>query len=411
MLCAVAAGGVPAEDPPRMRRCFLVLQLALPALAQGDLSKDQMREDLDQLARAVCQEWSYYEDKVMNSGLDLDALVADARREIDAADGAAGFPRILQRFVARLGDGHAGLEGGPPRKWPRASSALADCKEGIVQVPGGELLATLEGRPIEEWLAEIGQEVFASTPAMRRRLALSALGGGAEPAGTPNWSLTWPRDDVALWRIASFAVPRWKEWLAKPEDREPFLAEGRAAIDGVIEQLAARKARALILDLRGNGGGTDLLGIHLAERLLAKPFVYMRLSSKLAGKWTAPGGLTYGKGKHPRFAGKVLALVDAGCFSTTDNFLRCLDDLHPDFTTVGRPTGAGTGAPRCIATLAHSGARVTLCTMRVYGPRSGLIEGRSLVPDVPVQRSRADWRERRDPDLAAALATIETARR
>jgi C-terminal processing protease CtpA/Prc len=77
--------------------------------------------------------------------------------------------------------------------------------------------------------------------------------------------------------------------------------------------------------------------------------------------------------------------------------------LHPDLTTIGRPTGAGTGAPRVVSTLPHSGARVTLCTQRVYGPDDRLIEGRGTVPDVPVAWSCADLREGRDPDLEAAL--------
>ena len=103
----------------------------------------------------------------------------------------------------------------------------------------------------------------------------------------------------------------------------------------------------------------------------------------------------------------VVALIDAGCFSTTDNFLRALRDLHPAFTTVGRATGAGTGAPRAIATLTHSGARITLCTMRVLGPRSGLIEGRGTQPDVPVTWTRADVIAGRDPDLEAALRLFD----
>ena len=96
-------------------------------------------------------------------------------------------------------------------------------------------------------------------------------------------------------------------------------------------------------------------------------------------------------------------LTDESCFSATDNLLRCLRDLHPKLTVIGRPSGGGTGAPREIAKLKHSGARITLCTMRVYGPKSGLIEGRGTVPDVPVRWTREDILSGRDPDLEAAL--------
>jgi C-terminal processing protease CtpA/Prc len=166
-----------------------------------------------------------------------------------------------------------------------------------------------------------------------------------------------------------------------------------------------------VIDLRGNGGGTDQLGIHLAERLLPGAFVYFRLSSRADdGSYGQPSGIAYGKGEHTRFLGRLVLLVDAGSFSTTDNFVRCLDVLHPDVTVVGRPTGGGTGAPRELGRATHSGAATTACTMRVYGPQSGLIEGRGTQPDVAVAWMRADWLAGRDPDLAKALAVLARGR-
>jgi C-terminal processing protease CtpA/Prc len=103
------------------------------------------------------------------------------------------------------------------------------------------------------------------------------------------------------------------------------------------------------------------------------------------------------------FAGRVIALADESSFSTTDNFLRCLHDLHPRFTVVGRPTGGGTGAPPQLVTASHSKAVLGACTQRVYGPRGTLTEGRGTEPDVPVRWSRDDWLQGRDPDLDAAL--------
>ncbi|HVR73172.1 MAG TPA: S41 family peptidase, partial [Planctomycetota bacterium] len=103
------------------------------------------------------------------------------------------------------------------------------------------------------------------------------------------------------------------------------------------------------------------------------------------------------------YAGKPVVIVDAGCFSTTDNLVACLADQHPHIRFVGRPTGGGTGAPRTLVTLRHSGIEVTFCVMRVYRPRGELIEGRGTKPHVTVSWSRRDVLERKDPDLAAAL--------
>jgi C-terminal processing protease CtpA/Prc len=203
-------------------------------------------------------------------------------------------------------------------------------------------------------------------------------------------------------------VPRWQEWLqAKPEEREPFLAEGKARIEAIVAELEQRQAQGLVIDLRGNGGGTDALGIHLAERLLGRPFVYFQLSAQDdEGGWRLPGGITYGQGDHARYSGPLALLVDGRSFSTTDNFARCLDDLHPECTIVGRPSGGGTGAPRALVTATHSKAVVGACTMRVLGPKGRLTEGRGTVPDVAVRWTRADVLAGRDPDLEAALAAV-----
>jgi C-terminal processing protease CtpA/Prc len=210
-----------------------------------------------------------------------------------------------------------------------------------------------------------------------------------------------------LLHLSSFVVPRWREWLAaKPEEREPFLVEGRAQIEDIIVELRSTAARGLIIDLRGNTGGTDLLGIHLAERLLESPFCYFLLSTRHEETWTTPGGMTYGLGDHERFLGPVMALIDARSFSTADNFLRCLQDVHPRFTAVGRPSGAGTGAPSRLVVARNTKTVVGACTMQVRGPGGQLIEGRGTLPDVAVRWTRADVLTGRDPDLAAALRTL-----
>jgi hypothetical protein len=84
----------------------------------------------------------------------------------------------------------------------------------------------------------------------RRRVTVRTLAPG-EPApvarpDVANWALSWPADGVALLRVSSFTVPRWHEWLqAAPEQRDPFLVEGRARIDAIVAELDERsRARA-----------------------------------------------------------------------------------------------------------------------------------------------------------------------
>jgi C-terminal processing protease CtpA/Prc len=406
-----------------------------------------MASDLDEIAAAIREHWSYLEDRSQHFGVDLDPLLASAKASLSEVQDADGFARVVRRFVAGLQDGHARavVPGETPASNRWLPFRLVDCEEGLVvaAVEGelksprvGDQLLVIGGRPVAALVAEIELEILASTPGMRRALAVARLersnqervactfsgtdgercpsdqatlreAGSIPKPGQDNWSLTWPGPDVALLHLSSFTVPRWQEWLAaKPEERDPFLAEGRARIEDIIAELRSKAARGLIIDLRGNTGGTDLFGIHLAERLLESPFRYFLLSMRHEETWTTPGGMTYGLGDHERFLGPVVALIDARSFSTADNFLRCLQDVHPRFTAVGLPSGAGTGAPRQLVVARNTKTVVGACTMRVHGPKGQIIEGRGTLPDVPVRWTRADVLTGRDPDLAAALRTL-----
>lgn len=427
---------------------FLFLAGTGTVHAQAPWTKEQMREDVAQIADAVREHWSYLESHRERFGVDVDRLEARAIEEVDAVGSSADFARVLRRFAAGLRDGHAWcrLPGEPPEPPRRLPFEVIDAVEGLVvsavaegvTAPGvGDLLKTIDGRDVESGIAEFEREETASTPGMRRAKAIATLLersaaraeieiedlGGArrmllvdtipafERFGAPkpeNWSLSWPADHTAMLHLSSFAVARWKEWLeAKPEEREPFLTETKTRIDAIVAQLLERGAKALIVDLRGNGGGTDSLGIHLASRLLAGEFRYFLLSARRDGEWSEPSGMIEGRHEAPRFLGELVLLIDAGSFSTTDNFARCLDDLHPRCVIVGRPSGGGTGAPRQWVEATHSKAVIGGCTMRVCGPNEKLIEGRGTIPDVVVEWTRDDVIAGRDPDLAAALAIAE----
>ena len=106
------------------------------------------------------------------------------------------------------------------------------------------------------------------------------------------------------------------------------------------------------------------------------------------------------------YSGQLYVLIDSGGFSTTDNFLACLADLHPEVTFIGRPTHGGTGAPRSLLTLKYSKAEVAFCTMLVKSPKGRVIEGEGTEPIVPVQWTQRDIVDGTDPDLEAALEQI-----
>jgi hypothetical protein len=74
---------------------------------------------------------------------------------------------------------------------------------------------------------------------------------------------------------------------------------------------------------------------------------------------------------------------------------------------VGRPNGAGSGAPRPVVTLPHSKMVITFCVMQVWNPNGQLIESRPFEPTVPVKWTVDDLLQGRDPDLEAAARHLQ----
>ncbi len=410
-----------------------------------------MVADVNQLCAAVREQWAYLEDRSANFDLDLDAVRTASIVALEEAQTRAEFADVLRKFVAMLQDGHGNvsIECGEPKPQYMLLT-LRSCAEGAVVTDvgdeitvsneestprRGDLLTAIDGEPIVSLLRDRQLRVLASTQAQRHALALRGLrkvtadevsveladtkgerhtarlrtrAWPLVPEREDNWSLSFPEEGVALLRIQSFAVKDWKAWLeAKVEDRDAILRADYERIALSFDELAETGARALILDLRDNGGGTDLLGQRIAMHLLEAPFTYYQLSARGDNGWREPFDVVPQVEKGLRvFDGQVIALINERCFSTTDNLLRCLRDLHPRFRAVGRPTGGGTGAPGVIATLKHSGAKISLCTMRVLGPKGDLIEGRGTKPDVPVIWTRLDVLEDRDADLKTALRLL-----
>jgi C-terminal processing protease CtpA/Prc len=384
------------------------------------------------------------------------------------------FLGALQRYVAGLKDGHASvfIDGVPSVPgFQRMPFTLADTTEGLMidgltpqlaekgPVKRGDLLLAIDDVPVETLISDTEQIIWASTEGSRRRRAIQRLCKWTDkkkvtltihrlqesktgipetsrvvvgcilgnvdvrgpyalsrdrkwsvmqvPAGkaNPDRSLV-----VAYLRPGSFSQPKGPKWAGvSSEHRDEILAPLYDEYRRAFTEFREAGPVALVVDLRGNPGGTDQLGQRVACHLLEPGFVYFWLQARnsvfgpLPNRPSAPANL-------PRFLGKLVCLIDEGTFSTADNFAACLRDVHPDCTFVGRPTSAGTGAPRPFK-LPRTGARVTFCTMRVWSPKRKVIEGIGVAPDIPVRWSRDDWLQKRDPDMDAALRLIRQGRK
>jgi C-terminal processing protease CtpA/Prc len=398
--------------------------------------------------------------------VNVDRSLQRALSRLEQVETKPQFAGVLREFMASLKEGHAEVFAGHlevplGRFWPLV---LRPVREGVAVAGGnpehlrsagiqtGDLLLKADGQSIDQRWNAIVPRVSASTETARRRIALDRLTATAaadvqlelqradgsryvctlptaaerpRAAHLPAGRLTaWQKlhGDVGYLHVPTFA---WQPPVAPKsgsvEDLDEAMQPAKRELDEAFSALAS--TQSLILDLRGNPGGSVFLASYLAEHLLPPGFVYHSgerrrspealllpdLAALPADQWGKPhpwkpsemAGVRHVSG--PSHRGKLLVLIDELCFSSVDDLAACLADLHSNVHFVGRPTNGGTGEPRVITRLKHSQTDVQFCLIVMRSPRGRLIEGRGTEPQLRVTWTREDLARGRDPDLAAAL--------
>lgn len=417
------------------------------------LRRADVEADLVSLATSLKDRWAYAEAR-QREGVNIDALVFDAFSGAAPAMSRSDFISKLERFVAALHDGHAAVFDSPgllpstqcPRRCP---IDFAPSSEGVVAstsasgIAEGALIESIDGVPTEKLIVDLMARTPASTATARRYWATRSLGATHAPStklvivddhgttrevtcateirgvvGHGDW-IEWRvlEGNIGYLRLRSF-LPNPKpsfellDWLHEVQRGTLSAEEYRDRLNAPLQEkirtafVTLAPTSALILDLRGNLGGTDVLGTEVASHLVPSSYTYYRLSARQGnGKWTQPSPAPIAA-KPPTYTRPLAVLIDEGTFSAADNLAAFLRDERPAIF-VGRPTGGGTGAPRDI-TLPRSCAHVSFSTMRVFSPKGRMIEGAGTTPDIAVQWTRSDYSLGRDPDLAAALHALQT---
>ena len=185
---------------------------------------------------------------------------------------------------------------------------------------------------------------------------------------------------------------RWNIFLL------PLLNPIRDAIRG----FAAQNAPGIVLDLRGNPGGVGAMASGVAGVLLTHETSLgtMRMRTATLRFPVYPQALLY--------SGKVVVLTDEGSISTSEILAAGLQELGRA-RIVGRTT-AGMVLPSQIVTL-PDGGRLQFVVADFRTPKGTLLEGRGVIPDIPVPLTRATLAASPSGDaiLDAALAALQPA--
>ncbi|MEX0892727.1 MAG: S41 family peptidase [Gemmatimonadota bacterium] len=175
-------------------------------------------------------------------------------------------------------------------------------------------------------------------------------------------------------------------------------------IDRAVSALA--DVPALVIDVRGNGGGTDNLMYPIAGRFADRKrhfaTVYFRDGPAHDDFHEGIERFIEPRGER-RFTGPTILLTNRRVFSTGEAFVSALGVL-PHVTVVGDTTGGGAGNP--INRELPNGWSFRVPRSKAVTAGGLNYEGVGLPPDVPVQIEEADAAAGRDTILERALALL-----
>ncbi|MEV4639838.1 S41 family peptidase [Actinoplanes sp. NPDC049548] len=205
---------------------------------------------------------------------------------------------------------------------------LHDAHTGLVADGTHRYFGVREGTPARATVEERALEITdAQLPGSRQTWAR----GGITYADLPG--------RIGYLRITKFA--------GYTEDGD--VADDSAALDEALDAIVTagrtrgpHALRGLILDLRLNRGGSDALGIRIAERLTGRPYLAYRKRARNdpddPGSRTRPVPVPVRPRPGPRYTGPVAVLTGSLTVSAGETFTQALLGRRPAPVRIGQPT-------------------------------------------------------------------------
>jgi carboxyl-terminal processing protease len=367
---------------------------------------------------ALVQQYFAHWDGAPRSSVD-DAYRGYVDRAIHSAS-RQEFDLATLRFVASLHNGHTQFfdseSDGRPLKFRllEVEGRWVAIGSQDTRLPRGTIVRTIDGTPVDAFVREKATYVAASNDRLARTHVFStpALFGERVALGLDNGQTvvidrTAPPD--APFAATKSVDGRWLEEGALAYIRVSSfgdLANERTAVD-LVRQFGA--SRSLIVDVRGNGGGTTPR--QLLAALMNRPWrswietsplhielldvAYFRFPPLLIGRENAEQ-----QPAADAFAGRIFVLADRFCVSACEDFVMPFKTTGRG-TVIGEVTQASSGNPYR-ADLGN-GMRVSIGAMRYRFPDGSAFEGVGIAPDIPIERRIADIAAGRDGALDRAM--------
>jgi carboxyl-terminal processing protease len=358
-------------------------------------------------------------------GYDLDAAYRAYLDRALASDDRRAFSLASTQFIASLHNGHSlfkdewlndtfgqrmGFQAYPVEgKWTVRYSVIKELRPG-------DVITNIDGEDFWSFYRRNSQFISASDERSRQEhffyrrylFPLSfrlQLDDGREiritrSAATPPIGLTDTEvktaDGVLFLHVPGFDEPRYEQVAVEAVKSHPH-------------------ARAIVIDVRGTGGGST--PANFAATLMERPYRF----------WTETTPVTLGvvqvdqetgqrtflrwendaiPPQPDAYKGPVYIVTDVGCFSACEDFVGVFKSSHRA-TIVGERTAGSTG--QSYRADLGDGFAFQVSTKREFFPDGSPFEGIGIAPDIEVQLTIADLRAGRDSAMAKATDLAKAA--
>ncbi|MDD1748407.1 MAG: S41 family peptidase, partial [Methanothrix sp.] len=352
------------------------------------------------------------------------------------------YYRVMMQLAPLLRDGHTNIY--PPKdlfedfyaRPPLRTERLAG-KVYITRVASaslaqrihvGDEITAIDGIPVERYANEqVAPFVSSSTPQDRevRMYTYQLLSGDAKQPVR----LTLRSAEGTI-RTATVDRDGYTDLIGTPEfefrmlpHQVAYLALDHFETDAGVKAMEAAmpqilQAKALVLDLRHNGGGSSQYGLEILSHLIAGPIQtaqsrYRGESGWLrtfAGKegeirWDhVPGSdEPFVMERKAHFSGPVALLIGPQTFSAAEDFVMYFDNAKRGIL-VGSATAGSTGQPLMFGLPGGGTARI--CVKRDTYPDGREFVGKGISPNVAVTTTIAAIRSGADPVLSRAIEEL-----
>jgi carboxyl-terminal processing protease len=368
------------------------------------------------------------------AGYDFEARYRAYLGEALEAPNRNAFSLATMRLFASLRNGHTSFwdeelrqkAGSIPFRISRIDGRWTVVRSRMVQLHPGDVVTEVDGKPVDTWLeqvrAHIGQSSLAALDRMTwlrpfllpQRFTIGTDDGGQVPVDLTETPIGPERglqlateveairrtDGVVVIRIPGFDDPKYEE-----------------AATTAIQN--ASDARAIVLDLRDNYGGSSpgkLLSAIMTKpyrgTLVSTPMTIAKSDASNSFNGNIPALPTTMMRSGPdmtlpfpdAWSGKMALLIDGGSASACEDFVLRFKDGERGLV-LGEPSFGSTGQPYFV-NFPEFGMSFRVSTKREYFPDGRQFEGVGVTPDISIPLTREELRSGVDAQLELAVKTV-----